>query len=51
MNVVVCVKQVPDVEGRIVVEKGTISMQGLLPSYVINPLDLLAMRLKELDGQ
>lgn len=55
MNVVVCVKQVPDVEGRIVVEKGTISMQGLLQSYVINPLDLLAieeaMRLKELDGQ
>jgi len=55
MNVVVCVKQVPDVEGRIAVEKGTISMQGLLPSYVINPLDLLAiqeaMRLKELDGQ
>ena len=55
MNVVVCVKQVPDVEGRIVVEKGTVSMQGLLPSYVINPLDLLAieeaMQLKELDGQ
>jgi len=55
MNVVVCVKQVPDVEGRIVVEKGTVCMQGLLPSYVINPLDLLAIeeaiRLKELDGQ
>jgi electron transfer flavoprotein beta subunit len=55
MDVVVCMKQVPDVEGRIVVEKGTVSMQGLLPSYVINPLDLLAieeaLRIRELAGQ
>jgi electron transfer flavoprotein beta subunit len=55
MNIVVCVKQVPDIEGRIVVEKGTVSMQGLLISEVINPLDLLAieeaLRIKELDGQ
>ena len=55
MNIVVCVKQVPDVEGRIAVEQGTVSMQGLLTSYVINPLDLLAVeeaiRIRETDGQ
>jgi len=55
MKIIVCVKQVPDIEGRIVVEKGAVSMQGLLPSYVINPLDLLAieeaLRIKETDGQ
>ena len=55
MNIVVCVKQVPDIEGRIVVEKGTVSMQGLLISDVINPLDLLAieegLRIKDMDGQ
>ncbi len=55
MNIVVCVKQVPDVEGRIAVEEGTVSMQGLLTSYVINSLDLLAVeeaiRIRETDGQ
>lgn len=55
MNIVVCVKQVPDVEGRIAVEKGTVSMQGLLTGYVINPLDLLAVeeaiRIRETDEQ
>ena len=59
MKIVVCVKQVPDIEGRIVVEKGAISLQELVPSYVVNPLDLLAieeamcikeMRIKERDG-
>lgn len=55
MNVVVCVKQVPDIEGRIVVEKGVISLQDSNPREVINPLDLLAIeeaiRIKETDGQ
>ena len=55
MNVVVCVKQVPDIEGRIVVEKGAISLQDSKPREVINPLDLLAIeeaiRIKEKDGQ
>jgi len=55
MNVVVCIKQVADVEGRIVVERGQVLIQGLIPSYVINPLDLLAIeaaiRLKEGYGE
>lgn len=54
MNIVVCVKQVPDIEGRIMVEKGEISIQDLIPSRVINPLDLLAIeeaiRIREKDG-
>ncbi len=55
MNIVVCIKQVPDVEGRIIIEKGTMTMKGLLPSYVINSLDLLAIeeaiRIKDKEGQ
>jgi electron transfer flavoprotein beta subunit len=55
MNVVVCVKQVPDVESRVVVEKGEISIQGLIVSDVINPQDLMAieeaLRIKEADGE
>ena len=55
MNVVVCVKQVPDIEGRIVVEKGTISLQDSNLREVINPLDLLAieeaLRIRETDGE
>ena len=43
MNIVVCVKQVPDIEGRVVVEKGRVSIQALVPSYIISSLDLLAI--------
>jgi len=54
MKVVVCVKQIPDVEGRVVVEKGVISVQALVSSSVVNPRDLLAIeeavRLKETTG-
>ena len=54
MNVVVCVKQVPDIEGRVVVEKGVISVQSLVSSNVVNPHDLLAVeeavRIKEETG-
>ncbi len=55
MNIVVCVKQVPDIEGRIIVEKGVVSLQELVPSYVISSLDLLAIeesiRIKEGEGR
>ncbi len=55
MNIVVCAKQVPDIEGRIIVEKGVVSLQQLVPSYVISSLDLLAIeeaiRIKEREGQ
>jgi len=55
MKIVVCVKQVPDTEGRIIVEKGVISLQELVPSYVISSLDLLAIeeaiRIKEEEGE
>jgi electron transfer flavoprotein beta subunit len=55
MNVVVCVKQVPDIEGRIVVEEGAVTFQDSNAREVINPLDLLAieeaLRIKEKDGQ
>lgn len=55
MNIVAFVKQVPDIEGKIVVEKGAISVRGLMPNDVINPLDLLAteeaIRIKERNGQ
>jgi electron transfer flavoprotein beta subunit len=43
MNIVVCMKQVPDVEGRVVVEKGTIRIDELVPTRLVNPLDLLAV--------
>ncbi len=43
MKIVVCVKQVPDIEGRIIVEKGVISLRELVPSYVISSLDLVAI--------
>lgn len=54
MNIVVCVKQVPDIEGRVVVEKGVISVQAMVSSDVMNPQDLLAIeeaiRIKEESG-
>ncbi len=54
MNIVVCMKQVPDVEGRIVVDKGEIAVQALVASRIINRLDLLgvelAMGIKENTG-
>ncbi len=54
MNIVVCVKQVPDIEGRVVVEKGVISVQAMVSSDVVNPQDLLAieeaLRIKEESG-
>lgn len=55
MNIVVCIKQVPDIEGRVVVEKGAISVQTMVSSTVINPPDLMAveaaLRLKERSGE
>ncbi len=55
MNIVVCVKQVPDPEGKITVEKGTNAIQSSDLRYVINPLDLVAveeaLRIKERDIQ
>jgi electron transfer flavoprotein beta subunit len=54
MNIVVCVKQVPDIEGRVVVEKGIISVQAMVSSDVVNPQDLLAIeeaiRIKDESG-
>ena len=51
MNIVVCVKLVPDIEGIIKVKKGTNSIQENLVNYVTNPLDLIAVewanRIKE----
>lgn len=53
MNIIVCVKQVPDVDAPIVVEKGEITFRNKMPREVMNPLDLLAveeaMRIKEGD--
>jgi len=43
MNIIVCVKQVPDVEGKVVVEKGVISISALVPGDVMNSLDLVAL--------
>ena len=55
MNIVVCIKQVPDIEGRVIVEKGAISVQGMVSSNVINPPDLVAveaaLQLKEKSGE
>lgn len=55
MNIVVCVKQVPDIEGTITVEKGKNFIQEGGLNYVTNPLDLVAVeeavRIKEGDGQ
>ncbi|HEY92013.1 MAG TPA: electron transfer flavoprotein subunit beta/FixA family protein [Dehalococcoidia bacterium] len=55
MNIVVCIKQVPDIEGRVIVEKGAISVQGMVSSNVINPPDLVAveaaLQLKEQSGE
>jgi electron transfer flavoprotein beta subunit len=54
MDVVVCVKQVPDVEGRVVVDKGVVSVQALVSADVINSQDLQAIeeavRLREDSG-
>lgn len=54
MDIVVCIKQIPDVEGRVIVEKGTIVIEALLSTNLINPLDLFALeealRLRELNG-
>jgi electron transfer flavoprotein beta subunit len=53
VNIIVCVKQVPDIEDHIVVEKGEITYRNQKPREVMNPLDLLAveeaMRIKEGD--
>jgi electron transfer flavoprotein beta subunit len=43
MDIVVCMKQVPDVEGRIVIDRGAVTVQALVPSRVINALDLQAV--------
>lgn len=43
MNIIVCIKQVPDVEGKVVVEKGVISISALVPGDVLNSLDLFAL--------
>ena len=43
MNIIVCIKQVPDVEGRVTVEKGVISISALVPGDVLNSLDLFAL--------
>ena len=55
MRIAVCVKEVPDIEGRIVVEKGTVSIRALVPNYIISSLDLLAIeeaiRIKESAGE
>jgi len=54
MDIVVCVKQVPDIEGRVVVDKGVISVRALVASDVVNPQDLLAiegaLRIREETG-
>ncbi len=51
MNIIVCVKQVPDIEAPIVVEKGEITFRNEMPREVMNPLDFLAieeaLRIKE----
>jgi electron transfer flavoprotein beta subunit len=43
MNIIVCIKQVPDVEGWVVVEKGVISVKALVPADVLSSLDLFAI--------
>lgn len=43
MNIMVCIKQVPDVEGRVVVEKGIISVKALVPGEVLSSLDVYAI--------
>ncbi len=51
MNIIVCVKQVPDIEVPVVVEKGEITFRNSIPGEVMNPLDFLAieeaLRIKE----
>jgi electron transfer flavoprotein beta subunit len=51
VNIIVCVKLVPDIEGIIKVKKGTNSIQENGVNYVTNPLDLIAVewavRIKE----
>ena len=51
MNIIVCVKQVPDIEVPIVVDKGEITFRNSVPREVMNPLDFLAieeaLRIKE----
>jgi len=43
MNIVVCIKQVPDVEGKVAVDKGVISISALVPGDVLNSLDFYAL--------
>jgi electron transfer flavoprotein beta subunit len=43
VNIFVCVKQVPDVEGRIAVEKGAVSAKSLVPGHVLSSLDAFAI--------
>ncbi len=43
MNIVACIKQVPDVEGRIVVDHGVVSVEELVRSVAANPRDVLAV--------
>jgi electron transfer flavoprotein beta subunit len=51
MNIIVCVKHVPDIEDPMLVEKGAVTFLNNKPRMVINSLDLLAieeaMRIKE----
>ena len=51
MNIVVCIKQVPDIEELLAVEKGEVIFRNQPPRMVINSLDLLALeeaiRIKE----
>ena len=53
MNIVVCIKQVPDLDELIAIEKGEIIFQNQVSREVVNPLDLLALeealRIKERD--
>jgi electron transfer flavoprotein beta subunit len=51
MNIVVCIKQIPDIEELLAVEKGEVIFRNQPPRMVINSLDLLALeeaiRIKE----
>jgi electron transfer flavoprotein beta subunit len=43
MKIVACIKQVPDVEGRIVVDSGAVSVEEMVRSVAANPRDVLAV--------
>lgn len=43
MKIIACIKQVPDVEGRIVVDHGVVSVEELVRSVNPNPQDVLAI--------